>query len=86
MKTTTHNSQFMKRVHALARSIQSAYSNYTAAYSTAYRLIYGKVNKTTILDAMKRAINDMQKLGLYNRMKALQTAWFAIYNLDYLDY
>lgn len=75
------------RAHSLARKIRGAYSSYKAAFSVAYRLIMGKVNKTALLDAIYKAIETVQRLPsiAQTKLNGLQTAWLSIYNLDYLD-
>jgi len=81
MKTTNIN----KTAMALACSIKGAYSSFRLALVTAYKVVKSTNDKLKVLAGLALASASLTKLAIYDKAYAINKAWLAIYNLDYLD-
>jgi uncharacterized membrane protein len=79
------HSNINKTAMALAHSIKGAYSSFRLALITAYKVVKSTTERLQVLAGLALASVSLTKLAIYDKVYAINQAWLAIYNLEYLD-
>ena len=69
----------------LAHSLKGVYSSFRVALIMAYKLLKSTTERDRVLNALITVSIATFKLGMTKKYQASLDAWFAIWNLTYLD-